>query len=645
MKKMISIFFMFLLVFSGFFSIASSNEMGKTLLSKNLSTQSFTMKTSSPLIQHNNDYVQVSFNETTSYLSNIGKPMIPAVSKTLIFPPGTTIETVNVSFESKIMTLDKKIMPSPQPHVLSQYVKQNLLLENRKIDTSIYQSETFYPEKSVQITEKIGLHNSQIVRFVIIDCFTQYAPARDILKIPQDVSIEITYDSTEGNFFTIDEYDLLIITDESFEDELEPLVNHKNNIGTRTVMESVQEIYANYEGRDHAEEIKLRIKDAVEDWGIDFVLLAGGRRGQTFDWYVPSRRTNNDDGWESGYESDLYFADIYKVEDGNIVFEDWDSNENNVFAEWSFDENKKDVIDYIPDVSVGRLPFRKESEIKPVVEKIIDYELHTCDSWFKKGIVVSGDTFPPCRGGAKGYWEGEIVTNQTATILENNGFTVEKLWLSLPDSWSGPKDVISTLNDGAGFIHFTGHSNPASWGTHPPDDTEYIMIDGMRLQDVSKLENTGKYPIVVIGGCHAAQFNVTMMNFIKDIFKYGPIKYFFDDLPRFFLFEWVPQDLSSKFVLQEDAGAIAALGNTGLGYEYINQYVTYGLDGWLEPRFFANYYNESYDITHLGPLHSQAITDYISLIGGVNTDPIDRKTIEEWVLIGDPSLNIGGISS
>jgi len=32
----------------------------------------------------------------------------------------------------------------------------------------------------------------------------------------------------------------------------------------------------------------------------------------------------------------------------------------------------------------------------------------------------------------------------------------------------------------------------------------------------------------------------------------------------------------------------------------------------------------------------------VTLIGGDNTDQIDRKTIEEWTLFGDPSLFIGG---
>ena len=41
--------------------------------------------------------------------------------------------------------------------------------------------------------------------------------------------------------------------------------------------------------------------------------------------------------------------------------------------------------------------------------------------------------------------------------------------------------------------------------------------------------------------------------------------------------------------------------------------------------------------------NDQTITDYINIIGNVNEDQIDRKTIEEHVLLGDPSLKIGGL--
>jgi hypothetical protein len=176
-----------------------------------------------------------------------------------------------------------------------------------------------------------------------------------------------------------------------------------------------------------------------------------------------------------------------------------------------------------------------------------------------------------------------------------------------------------------------GHSNPASWGTHPADDDGEtpVTIDGMALKDMRKYSNDNQLPIVVLGGCHSAQFNVTMMNIIEDIKEYGIKGYFFGAPFRFFYMEWVPRD------------SIASMGNCGLGYGYVSEGATEGLGGWIEPRFFDAYANQSIDI--LGAVHDQAITDYINIIGSVNRDQIDRKTIEQWVLLGDPSLKIGGI--
>jgi hypothetical protein len=237
-------------------------------------------------------------------------------------------------------------------------------------------------------------------------------------------------------------------------------------------------------------------------------------------------------------------------------------------------------------------------------------------------------------------------TGKTVDYLGSNGFSMEKLWLSIPGAWTGTEDVIRAISGGAGFVHFAGHSNPASWGNHPPDDTEHVFIDGIKMWEISQLTNTGQYPIIMLGGCHSAQFNVTMSNIPKGILEYGLMGYFFTMPMRFFYFEWVPHDLSSKFVIQDGAGAIACMGNTGLGYGYVNANADAGLGGWLEPRFFENYINESLDDSvrnHVGPLHIQTITDYINIIGNVNKDQIDRKTIEEQVLLGDPSIRIGGL--
>jgi hypothetical protein len=455
---------------------------------------------------------------------------------------------------------------------------------------------------------------------------------------------------------------LVIITDESFKNDLQPLAVHKTTNGINTTIVTTQHILPRYNGRDDAEDVKLFIKDAIEKWGITYVLLAGGRKGQSYEWYVPSRRSNNDgSNWESGYESDLYFADIYTINGNTIEFEDWDSNKNNIFAEWSYYQDKRDDMDYYPDVYVGRIPFRYSSEVTPVVNKIIDYEQSADDSWFKEALVVAGDTFPPSRGAPMDHvYEGEVQTNITAEHLSNVGFNVKKLWLSL-EIWNS-QDVIDEITEGKGFVHFSGHGNPASWGNHPPDDEDDIMYDGLSIFQMKKLENSGKLPITIVGGCHNAQFNVTIRNIARIIKQHGFLGSFFKPPFRFFYMEWVPRDFCSWLVLEKNGGAIASLGNTGLGFESIGEHGDFDLDnitepdcvetysGWLETRFFDAYSNQ--DIQILGNTHGKAITDYINIIGNVgaypelgdvNDDAIGRQTIEEWALIGDPSLHIGGI--
>jgi hypothetical protein len=65
------------------------------------------------------------------------------------------------------------------------------------------------------------------------------------------------------------------------------------------------------------------------------------------------------------------------------------------------------------------------------------------------------------------------------------------------------------------------------------------------------------------------------------------------------------------------------------------------LGGYLETQFFEAYGANHTDI--LGQTWCSAITQYLHIYPGMkNRD--DAKTIEQWVLLGDPSLKIGGYS-
>ena len=144
-------------------------------------------------------------------------------------------------------------------------------------------------------------------------------------------------------------YDLLIIAPNAFAGMLEALVDHKNDIGTETLLVTLELIYAESPGRDKAEQVKYYIKYAIEEWGIQYVLLVGGMRHQGPGWHAPIRYVDMDDGWEHHYLSDLYFADIYDSE-GN--FSSWDSDNDGLYAEWPHQELPEDInIDLIPDIA------------------------------------------------------------------------------------------------------------------------------------------------------------------------------------------------------------------------------------------------------------------------------------------------------
>ncbi len=584
-----------------------------------------------PKIEEKNEYVLVKLKDC-SFLMETGKPIIPMITKTFTFPAGTKITDVIIDIDKEEYKLPKKIEPSPTPIPLCNNFSYNFW-----IDEEIYSSKELYPKESYNIRKGAGLKDWEHVIYLNIKCYAQYSPAMDTIYIPKNINIKIKYKLPSEPVFKNDEYDLLIITDKKFEQQFQRLVEHKNSIGIRTILITTQEIYPKYNGRDEAEDIKLAIKDAIEKYGIKYVLLAGGRKGQTFDWYIPERRSNNqaEPPWsrisESGYASDLYYADIY---DANGDFEDWDSNGNGIFAEFSYYGEKRDEIDYYPDVYVGRLPIRYSWEADIVIDKIINYE-NKAGNWFKHAFMIAGDTSPPARDTTgiikRGVYEGEIVADVAASYLESKGFSIEKLYTST-GKFENYEDVVNAFNTGAGFIYCSGHGNPGVWGNFLPDaETEEEFALGFTVFDIWKYSNGYMLPIVVVGGCHNAQFNVTMQHIIEkneEAIWHG---------------EYYPHDGCSWMLLEENGGSIASIGYTGYGYGYVNEYCTMGLGGWIEPRFFHAYAIQGKE--HLGEIHSQAIIDYINIVDNVDYDHIDRKTIESWALLGDPSLKVGGIGT
>ena len=446
-------------------------------------------------------------------------------------------------------------------------------------------------------------------------------------KISQSTAFVCSNRTTfdESNQLGDSVYKLLIITPRVFVDELQLLVCHKNHVGMSTRLVTLCEVYDQmyWHGRDGPEKIKYFIKTAMEEWGIKYVLLVGDFR------LMPIRYCYNADvglGYdEPCFISELYYADIY---DECGEFSSWDTNNNGIFGEWFGDEAEDPNIDLYPDAYVGRLACRNELEVRTMVKKIIHYETSTYGKeWFNKIVVIAGDTYPES---LNANWTGNEGEENTLRVLENmSGFEPVKLWTS-DGTLTGTKDVLRAINKGSGFLFFDGHANPYRWSTHPPNDAE-TWIEGLSVLSMTRLRNREMLPVCVVGGCHNLQFDVHLGKLRED---------------PWYHYTFIPECWGWKLTRKIGGGSIATIGCSGLGMTKEDKDSFSGAGDYLEPTFFYEYGVNGTDI--LGETWGKTIANYLNKYPIDWETPaawdyaIDAKTVQQWVLFGDPSLKIGG---
>jgi len=425
--KIISYFIIGILVLSGLGAVAISNEettnyTGIEKSSKlNIACSKFIEK------NYNNEYIEIGLKDTASYLSNPGYPLLPKIVKVIDLPFGASNIDIKVTPNNiQVFQIDKKIRPGPAfvPLISINNVKSKLV-KNK----DVYSSDISYPNSWFQYRTTCGLNeDNKHVTHVIIETYPiKYNAFRNKINVVESFDVKLNYFDPEIDIFpALTDYDLVIIAPGKFENDLLRLINHKNSMDPpiRTTFMKTEDIYSNPDyddgDSDKPEMIKYFIKDAIETWGIKYVLLVGGldsliygvprdnSNEGTKDWLVPVRYNNiydnpkyplaNKTVFDPGVISDLYYEDIYK--EGGI-FEDWDPNGDGMICSWDKDGFVNDTgygvptqIDFDPDVSVGRLACRNKFEVRIMVDKIIKYETKTYGKdWFDRYLSISGDGF------------------------------------------------------------------------------------------------------------------------------------------------------------------------------------------------------------------------------------------------------------
>jgi hypothetical protein len=449
-----------------------------------------------PEIIEKDKFNKINLEGANNRIFNSGKPMLPVYTKMMVLPFGAKINDIRCDVGNvETMVLKDKITPAPEPQIKSMVTVSTEVT----MDETIYSSKTLFPNDWYNYHTGVGLdENMEHKTLVTVNVYpVRYSPGTDTVYYAQNINLKITYDDPGYNPFpTNAEYDMVIIAPSSFETDLQPLIDHKKSFGIDTVLKTTEDILKDYSGFDEPEKIKYFIKDALETWGVKYVLIVGGlkswiyarprdddNQGTSKWWHVPVRYSNLYEG-EPGYCCDLYFADVYK--DGG-VFDDWDSNDDGIIAYMRGGSFNNDELDLFPDVAIGRLACRNTREVQIIVDKIITYETTADASWFKKMIVVSGDGFLD-QFDLDVQWDTKSLPDGEYTIYAQS---------ENPDGKKGPIDEIPITLDRTVETNLTfNHDDHLTTGLKYPHDPVAEIVS---VSDGDILGNTD-YRYVPTGG-------------------------------------------------------------------------------------------------------------------------------------------------
>ena len=639
MKKFIPIMIVCILVLGGLGAAAfTTNVSFRSAIS--MKHESTSVLFSQPTQLEKDGFVEIEISGATTHLYEPNTPVLPIYVKTYEIPFGSTnIQVTCNPQDIDTMSLTAEVIPA-RIAPLSK-MSQNMAYVK---DASVYGSAAFYPDSWFSYDLGAGRNiNDQQVTFVKVVCYpVRYSPLNNQVDYAGGFEITVKYDTPTTQPKVLGtSYDMVIIAPAEFETTLQPLIDFKNSKGMTTTFKSMEAILTEYTGFDQPEQVKYFIKDAYDTWGITYVLLAGGLKSHIYAidkdtisagwkaWWVPVRYVTIPYGEDEGCMSDLYYGCLYNATGG---FDSWDSSGDHIYACWGWLGAKRDYIDMNAEVYVSRLPVADTNELDRVVQKIITYESTGPDAkpWYNTFVGVGGKTFDIYEGKPDGEYLCDLAYNYTKNAIP--GLNQVQVYSTNRDTGGlVPNDegISAAFNQGAGFVDMEGHGSPMKWdtiwfdGTYPVD-----WVGGLMLYNFNKISNGDKLPVVVVGGCHNALYNVSA---IRCILEKVDNTYFTYGWPVPVCFSW------GLIVKPRGGGAIAATGCTGYG---LGGAVPVILSGELESNFFWQIGNNS--ITNLAKAHSQAITKYI------NENSVSQSgafCITNWALLGDPSLKLGGYSS
>lgn len=382
-------------------------------------------------------------------------------------------------------------------------------------------------------------------------------------------------------------YRYAIITDSSLVEAYRPLAEWKTIKGVRAKIITTQEICSTQSNDTPQLKIKKKLRDLYEE-GLEYALLGGNVD------LVPAQMCKlpvyDSKNKHSTTPSDLFFSCF----DNSL---DWNAYSDTIYGE------KRDSVDFGPEIVVTRIPLSQSDDVKMFVNRIINYEkgkIIEPMEW-KNRILMCGNhvnefNLYDSQNESEKMYESAILPYNYPRFRFYNTFT------DYPEGSSYPitgRNLQAEIEKGYAFWDYAGHGWIHTWGGLEDGS----LFDYHCASDI----HNKTFTVVTTSCCYSNAF---------DIIKDG--NQIFDDHNRF----------SIALIKNPNSGVIAYYGSSREGWypNYSNNYSTH---------FYQNLFNGT--CSNFGKLAQLSKSELLSKID----DDVCFRALQFSINpLGDPEMPI-----
>ena len=518
--------------------------------------------------------------------SNPGKPELPVLSRIITIPDDNSCQIkISEVKKTKVKPSGEKIegilFPAQEGESKGIQVKKAAF----SFDKELYKTGGLIHSDTVRIEPLGRVRNKRLANLVISP--VSYNPKSNLLEVITSMRIEITFSKPGSNIskslysesalfseslsksvlnynpgdlipgYSDKPVKMIILTDTAFLKPLQPFLKWKTQKGFRL---KILTVGAEYAGTTYSQLkdtlTRIYTGSSVSDPPPEYLLIIGD--------------VNKVPYYGNGNVTDMYYGEF----DGNG--------------------------DYIPEMYIGRIPVADTTELKSVIQKIVQYEkfeFEAANKFYSNALVTTGSD-----NNYAVYMNGQVRYAVENYLTPANKISEHHFYYSSP--YTSPKDsIIKLINKGTSFINYTGHGLVDQW--------QHLDI---KVSDISDLTNKNMYPFIISNACRTSRFNAA--------------------------------SLGNKAVLATEKGAIGFIGCSIDSYWDEDYFWAVGLG---DPKVNPTYLNTgpgAFD--RLFHTHNEIPGDWYITMGQVNyagnlavsasTSSRKKDYWETYNLVGDPSV-------